>query len=243
LKFAAAAYWRSKKFVQRVVAIITFRCQMKSTPLSSLGLRNVCATALVLLVCSCATTSLKSSWKSASFHGAHFKKIAVITVDERPMIRELLEGQLATQLEARGQPALRVNQIMTVPEIRANKELAAQRLRQAGADAVLVQRLVNKGLRDDGTGAPRAPATPSFASGSMGWFDYYCIIIPSPTILTPDLTQDFYIETSLHDLAAGAGLWSCVTETRVEENTDRLTLVKPLALTIVNAMAKAGAIP
>jgi hypothetical protein len=234
--------WKCKKTVRHVVGLVMFPQQMKTSPTMNFKFRHFSAVAIALLVCSCAGTSLKKSWKSADFHGGQFKKIAVLTVDDRSEVRVILEGQLATQLEARGQAALRVNELMTVAEIKESKERAAERLRLAGADAILIQRLIGRESVGRGATKAGAPATPSFSSGSLGWFDYYCIVIPAPTIGSADLTQDFDIESSLHDLASEKRVWSCVTQTTVKENTDRLELVKPLTATIVQAMVKDGVI-
>jgi len=216
--------------------------QMKSFPMVNSKSCQSSLVALSLLFCSCSTTSLQQTWKSADFHGSTFKKIAVITVDERALVRETFEGQTATQLEARDQAALRVNELMTIAEMKPNKERAAERLRQAGADAVLIQRLVSRESAGAGVNKAGAPPLPSFDSGSLGWFDYYFVTVPRPTVLSTDLTQDFYIESNLFDLGSERRLWSCTTRTKVKENADWLKLVKPFATTVVEAMAKDGVI-
>jgi hypothetical protein len=208
----------------------------------NLKLSHFSAVTLVLLVCSCATTSLRQTWKSPDARGQAFKKIAVIAVDDRAMIRQVFEGQLATQLEAQGQAALRTHELMTIAEMKESKQRTGERLRQAGVDGVLIQRLVARETPSVGEGRAHDPQTPSFSSGTLGWFDYYCVVMPSPTVLSVDLTQDFYIETTLYDLASEKRMWSCLTRTAVKENADWLELVKPLALTIVQAMVKDGVI-
>lgn len=204
--------------------------------------RPLAVIAIALLVCSCATTTLKSTWKSPDYHGQKFNKIGIIMVDPRPMIRQTLEGQTATQLADRSQPAVAVNGMMTIAEIKASKERAAERLRQAGIDAVLVQRVVDADTALASTGKAANLPTASFSSGTLGWFDYYFVSIPAPSLASNDLTEDFYVESALYDLKSEKRLWSCMTITKVSEEGDRLKLVKPFAITIADAMAKDGVI-
>jgi len=208
----------------------------------NLKLRHFPAVALALLVSSCTTTSLQQTWKSPDIRGGPFKKMAVITVDERALIRQTLEGQVATQLEARAQGALRVNELMTIAEMKESKVRAAERLRQAGADAVLIQRLISRVSEPGRAGKAGMTETPSFSSGTLGWFDYYCFVIPGPTMLSTDLAQDFYIECNLFDLGSEKRVWSCMTRTKVKEDADWLELIKPFATTVVQAMLKDGVI-
>ncbi len=215
---------------------------MKTFPIMKTKPVIFSAVALTLVLCSCATTKLENTWKSPDYHGEQFKKIGVIMVDPRPMIRQTLEGQTATQLEARGQPALPVNGMMTIEEIKASKERAAESLRQSGVDAVLVQRVVDRDTALAKQGKAANPPTPTFSSGTMGWFDYYFVSIPAPSLAANDLTSDFYVESSLYDLKSEKRLWSCTTMTKVSEEGDRLKLVKPFAVTIADAMAKDGVI-
>ncbi len=204
--------------------------------------RTLAVIAVALLVCSCTTTTLKNTWKSPDYQGEKFKKVGVIMVDPRPMIRQTLEGQTATQLEARGQSALAVNGMMTIAEIKASKERAAERLRQAGIDAVLVQRVVDADTAMASMGKAGNLPTPSFSSGTLGWFDYYFVSIPAPSLAANDLTEDFYVESALYDLTSEKRVWACTTMTKIGEDGDRLKLVKPFAVTIADAMAKDGVI-
>jgi hypothetical protein len=70
--------------------------------------------------------------------------VAILAVDERPTYRQVLESQFAKQLEQRGQQSVQVREFMSLPEIRADKEAATAALHKAGADSILVVRMVDK---------------------------------------------------------------------------------------------------
>src|SRR3974377_1891230 len=90
------------------------------------------------LLCSCATSSMKETWKAPNYTGGPPKKIAVVAVEDRPMARPVFEGQFVSQLERRSQPALRTHEMMSLEEMKADKAATAERLQQAGADSILV---------------------------------------------------------------------------------------------------------
>src|SRR5262245_10154758 len=60
---------------------------------------------IAVLLSSCATTSIKSTWKSPDFNGAPVQKVAVLAVAERVSVRTALEHRFANQLGKAGQAA------------------------------------------------------------------------------------------------------------------------------------------
>ena len=195
-----------------------------------------------LLVCSCATTKLKSSWKSPDYQGGQLKKIAVLVVDDRALVRQVFEGHTAGSLNRRGQPAVQVRDYFSLPEIMESKGAAATKLREAGADSVLVIRLVDAPEKLE----KRKPDSPNITmtGGSSEWFEYY-IVAYSGNSMGVDLssnTQHYYIEYTLYELSNEKRIWSCVTETNVKYNSDWLELIKPLTTVVLDNMAKDGLI-
>jgi hypothetical protein len=200
--------------------------------------------ALVLaavLLCSCAATSLKQTWKSPEHTGGPVGKVAVLAVEERGTIRQIFEGQFATQLEKQGQPALRTQELLTLPEIKDNKEGAAARLREAGADSILIVRLVDMATRATTsrvTSNAFVPVTTGY--GSYAWYDYYTVAYRDMNVVHHSLKQQLYLDNSLYDLNTGKLLWSGLTKAVLKENTDRLEVVKPLVAHVVTAMRADG---
>src|SRR5262249_54160419 len=95
--------------------------------------------ALAALLCSCAATSVKNTWKSPEYNG-RVTKVAVLTVDDRGLLRRGFENRWVTQLRNQGLTAISTFDLLSLPEINQDKPAAAQRLRAAGCEAVLVMR-------------------------------------------------------------------------------------------------------
>jgi hypothetical protein len=114
------------------------KCSLKSAHLSSLA-----AAALAVLLCSCAATSVKKTWKSPDFQGKPITKAAVLTVDERGFLRKGFENRFTSQLKEAGVTAIPSYELLSLPEINRDKPAAAQRLRAAGAEALIILRLVD----------------------------------------------------------------------------------------------------
>ena len=103
------------------------------------------ATTLTMLSSSCASTSVKSTWKSPEYKGGLPQKIAVVADDERTTVRVALENRFVNQLEAVSQPAFTtVNLFSDLAAARKNEEATVAKLRADGAEAILITRLVSK---------------------------------------------------------------------------------------------------
>jgi len=197
-----------------------------------------------LLLCSCATTSIKSTWKSPEYKGGPVRKVAVLAVAEREMVRTGLEYRFAKQLEQDGQPAVITLQMLSLPQIKENKEAAAARLREAGADSVLITRLLDKSIYDS---QPRQTpnqfsSTIIVGSPSDGWQTYYMEAYSGVGAPRSDSRATYLLDTSLFDLNTGKRLWSCITETGVQENADRFEIADTLVAKVVEQMRQDGVV-
>jgi hypothetical protein len=206
-------------------------------------IQEISLTLLAVALCSCATTSLKSTWKSPDYHGAPVGKIAVLAVDENGFYGPVIEGQLVRQLvEEQGQPAFRTLDLLTPAEIKADKEAAAAKLRAAGADSILVVRLTDSVYKS--SVAPNRDGGPSVQveSGGDGWFQYYSYHSSGSPGMGRSLHRKIYLDTSLFDLNTGKKLWSGLTETVMREGMEPLDEVDPLAALLVKALRTDGLI-
>jgi hypothetical protein len=203
--------------------------------------REIVLAAFALALCSCAApTSLKSTWKSPDYHGGPVQKIAVLAVDEGGGYRPMFEGQCVAQLEQAGQPAFKTLGLLTLPEIRADREAAAAKLRAAGADAILVVRLVDSVNQSSLVPNTRGSTTVTTDSGSVGCFEYVAAYTTSSGEMQKSLTLKVYLDTSLYELASRKKLWSGLTETILREDTDRLGEVGPLVARLIAALRADG---
>ena len=197
--------------------------------------------ALTLWLCGCATNSVKRTWKSPAYEAGPPRKISVLAVDERGDVRAAFENRLVKELRASGQDAAVTYSLLDLPEIKSDKAVAAARLSETGADAILVVRLV-----DQATYSREVQATPELyvpvatGAGSYGWYDYYSVAFDNLGVVWGSTTQSIYLDCSLFDLKTGQRLWSAQTVTVLKEDADRLAVGESLIAKVVKAMRKDG---
>lgn len=203
------------------------------------------ATTLVMLTCSCASTSVKSAWKSPEYKGTPPQKVAVVTDDERMLVREALENRFVNQLTAASQPAFAT--VKALPDLvaaRQNKEATVKQLRGDGADAILITRLVSRSAymaraKEQFTGQYVAlTVTPS----SQGWDTSIGSFSAYSSGPRSDDRSYLLLDTSLFDLATGQRIWACLTETTLKESDDKLDVADEFVATVVKSMRQDGMI-
>jgi hypothetical protein len=191
----------------------------------------------------CAASSVKQVWKSPAYQGGAVQKVAVVAVEERGMVRQAFENRFVNQFRALGQNADPTHELMGLREIKASKEAAAARFREAGADSVLLVRLV-----DQTTYAHQAQATPALfvptttGFSSYGWYDYYEVAFVDMGTVWNSARQYVYLDTVLFDLKTGQRIWSALTLTVLKEDMDRLEEADALVAKIVAALRRDGMI-
>jgi hypothetical protein len=199
--------------------------------------------ALTMLLGACAATSLKQTWKSPDYQGGPVRKVAVLGVEERGLVRQGFENRFARQLQAQGQPAMVTFDILSLQQIKDDKQTAAARAREAGADSVLIIRLVDVATYANQVRATNERYTAAVTGvGNYGWYDYYSLAFMDMGTTYGNMRQRVYLDISLFSLDTGKRLWSGLTETVVKENTDRVVLVDSLVAKLVAAMSKDGVV-
>jgi hypothetical protein len=198
-------------------------------------------TAFLLVLAGCASTSIKQSWKSPDYQGGPARKVAVVAVEERGDVRGALEVRFVRELRKRNQDALTSVDLLSLPDIKKDKEAAAARLIAAGADSVLIVRLVDEasyGRTVAYTPALYLPGT--YGYGTFGWYDYFSGAYLSMTVVSSSSEQKLCLDSSLFDLKTSQRLGSVVTSTTVKENADRLAVADTLAARVVGELEKNG---
>jgi hypothetical protein len=202
----------------------------------------LCLCLLAAWLCSCATTTVKNTWKSPELQHP-VGNIAVITIEERALLRQGFENRLVAQLSRAGTPATVTFDQLSLAEIKQDKQAAAERFRARGADAVLILRLAEtaSAYREIQPGGERYAATVTGIE-TTGWYDYYTVgyMNMSPTYGT--LKQTVYLETSIYDLKTEKRLWRGITQTVLKESMDRVAEMDPLVQAIVAGLRKDGVI-
>jgi hypothetical protein len=198
--------------------------------------------ALATLVCSCAATSVKKTWKSPECQQP-VGKIAVLAIEERGLVRQGFENRFVRELSKAGAPGLVTFDLLSLPQIKEDKRAAADRFRASGAEAILIMRLVDVGTAYRESRAGKERYTPVVTGvDTTGWYDYFSVGYMDMSSTYGNLTQTVSIETSLYDLKTEKRLWSGLTRTIVRENMDRVAEMDPLVEKIVAAMRKDGVI-
>jgi hypothetical protein len=212
-----------------------------------IGFACLCLAAifLVLLSSSCASTSVKNTWKSPDYQGGPPQKIAVVADDERVLVRVALENRFVNQLTAASQPAFAT--ATSFPDLaaaRKNKEATVAQLRSSGADAILITRLVSKS-------AYAAKAQQRFTGqyvaltvtpGSESWdtsVRSYSEYTGGPR---SDDKSYLLLDTSLYDLSTGKRVWACLTETTIKDTDDRLEVADEFVRKVIETMLQDGMI-
>ena len=205
-----------------------------------MNIRQLTAAALTISLCGCAaTSSVHQTWKSPSYTGGPVQKVAVLAVDERELVRQVMESHFAFHLNQQGQSAFVTHDLLSLPAIQADRAGAAARVREMGADSVLIIRLV-----DQATHAHEVRATPGYFAPTVtgyenaGWYGYYSVAFTDMGTIHGSSSKAVYLETSLFDLKTNQRLWSALTQTVLKENVDRAEEIAPLALKIFAAMRK-----
>jgi hypothetical protein len=198
--------------------------------------------ALAALLCSCAVTSIKQTWKSPDCKPPA-GKVAVLTIEDRPGLRQGFENRFVKQLAKAGSPAETTFDLLSLAEIKQSKSASAERLRASGAEVLLVLRLMDTATYDRQVrpgGELYAPMITGY--DPVGWYDYYSVAYVSFSPTYGYSKQTIYLETSLYDLKTEKRLWAGITQTVLKENMDRLAEMDPLVEKILAAMRKDGAI-
>lgn len=198
--------------------------------------------ASVALLCSCAATAVKQTWKSPELWGP-VGKLAVLAIEERGLLRQGFENRYVEQLTGRGAEAAPTYDLLSLPQIKQDKRAAAARLTESGARALILVRLINKSssYREIMPGNERYAATVT-GWETVGWYDYFSLGLMSLSSTYATMKEYVYLETSVYDLKTEKRLWSVLTRTVVTENMDRIAELDPLIAKIVAAMQKDGVI-
>jgi hypothetical protein len=209
-----------------------------------MNIRSACACTLAFLLCSCASTSVKHTWKSPEYNGGPQTKLAVLTIEERGMLRQAFESRFAIQLRQQGATVVTTFDQLSLPDINRDKPAAAAHLQSAGAEALVMMRLIDVTASYDVTrpGPERwAPYVNGIASGY--WYDYYSVAFADMSPTYGSMKHKVWLETSLFDLKTGKRLWLGVTQTVFKESMDRVAEMDQIVGKVVSAMRQDAVVP
>ena len=189
-------------------------------------------TVMLAAMYGCATSELTNTWKDPKYGGGPVKKVMVVGISKQASVRRTFEDTFAEMLRAKGVEA--VPSYTVVPEegqMTEDKLRAA--VKQSGADAVLITRMVEK-QTDTQVSAPPPPIgayrrTSYSGYYSSAWAGYY----------EPVTVQEFHYvvtETTLFVAEHPEPVWSGTTRTM--ESNDIRAATEGFAKPMIAAMKK-----
>jgi hypothetical protein len=194
-----------------------------------------------LCLCGCATSSIKQTWKSPACQPGQVQKLAILAVTDRGMVRQGLENRFVRDLRGQRQEAIATHELLGLAEIKADKDAAAARFTAAGANAILIVRLLDQSTYSRGMRAtPECWIPTATGYDSYGWYDYYSVGFVDMGVTWGSMQQNIYLDSNLFDLKTGQRLWSAMTLSVLKENADRLEVADSLVAKVVGAMRKDG---
>ena len=183
-----------------------------------------------LLAAACATTQLNSVWKDPSYQ-ARPGKFVVIGVAKNAQIRRLFEDEFVQQLKERGTDA--VASYTFLPDTQQNDQKAvAAKVKELGADAVLVTRLVKKEtVKVYVPGTTYVP--PPYYGTWPAYYGYGYNIVQTPGYVAED--EYAVIETNLYETGNDKLVWTALSETLIGGSNQKL--IKTYIDVMVKALA------
>ncbi|MCR4304094.1 MAG: hypothetical protein NUV63_07710 [Gallionella sp.] len=185
--------------------------------LRSLHNRSVMLMAVAMLAAACATTLVNSVWKDPSYQ-ARPARIMVIGVAKNPLKRRLFEDEFVMQLKAHGTEAIASYAVLPDKK-QDDQEAIAAKVKELGADTVLITRLVSKK-----TVKTYVPGTVYFPPPYYGtWPDYYGYgyrYLYSPGYIAED--EYAVIESNLYETGNDKLVWAASSETVMIESSQGL---------------------
>ena len=184
----------------------------------------------LLLTTACATTKITSAWKDEAYQ-KNPHKIMVIAVDKRTGNRRIFEDEFVKELTTRGTDAIAGYKVLP-DEKQSNRAVIAAKMKEQGADAVLITRLVKKKIVH--TYVPGSAYYPP--SYYDTWHDYYGY--GSQAMYTPGyMAENEYavMETNLYDAGNDKLIWSASSESEIRGSD--MKLIKSYIRVMVKTMA------
>jgi len=211
---------------------------MKLSTSARLGLA---ALSLGAIASCAANTQLTSSWADPAAANHVYKKIVVVGATPRAPVRRKYEDAFAAELQSRG--VTPVTSYSFASEGQLDKDAAMAKLKEVGADAVIVTRLVDKS-QEQTYYPPTYSGVAAPGAYYGGWYGYYSMgysYMSSPGYV--ETNNVYKIETNLYDLQNDKLVWSGLSETTLMSGDAPENEILPLIGQLVYDMEKHKVMP
>jgi hypothetical protein len=199
----------------------------------ALRLRTLTFAALVCLG-ACATTTFTSKWKAPDVQAVNpaGKTVGAVFMSKDESKRRAGEDALAAALSARGAHGVPAYTILP-DEAKMDPEAARAKLKEAGANGVVVMRLVGK---DQQVTYTPGYAGPSYYGGFGPYWGYGWGSVYEPGYLQTDTLVS--VETLVYSLDRNKLLWASTSRTTNPNNIN--ALVREVSDVTADEMVKQG---
>jgi hypothetical protein len=189
--------------------------------------------AVVLSVAGCASsTRIVNQWTSPDYTSPRFKKIMVIGVSKQASIRRTFEDEFVTKLKAAGIEAA-PSYLHIAEDGQVDESRLQAAVKQAGADAVIITRLVRVDKKSEVSPGFYRPGPVGFYGGySAAWFGYY----EPPRVYQYDV---YISETSLYDM--NQLVWAGTAETT--DTGDITKEIQGYVVAVIEALKNRNLLP
>jgi hypothetical protein len=163
----------------------------------------------------CAASKIVNQWHDPAYNPAAFRKVVVMGVSKQASIRRSFEDEFVAQLKAAGIDAVPSYHLIK-EEGQAEEGRVMQAVKQTGADAAIITRLVRVERRTQvspGRYEP-FPAFGFYRGYSSAWLGYY----DPPRAYSYDV---YVSETSLYDLRKDRMVWAGTVTTTDPDNINK----------------------
>jgi hypothetical protein len=202
---------------------------MPLKPLNTFKL--VASAAVITQLAACATTYIDSFWRDQTYQ-VKPHKIMIIGIARSPANKRTLEDDFVKQIKLQGTDA--VSSYVMLPDDKdSNKDVIAAKMKEQGADAVVITRIASRKTIYTHVNGVYAPPQ-SYGS----WQNYYEYVyngnVPYPGYV--EETKYALMETNMYDAGNDKLIWSASSETEIS-GTDQ-KFIKSYVSAMVKYMTK-----
>jgi hypothetical protein len=200
-------------------------------PPKLLSTLKLLASAVILTqLAACSTTYVSSLWKDPTYQ-VKPHKIMIIGIAKSPANKRTLEDDFAKQIKLQGTDA--VSSYAILPDDKdGNKDAIAAKMKEQGADAVLITRIASR--KTVYTNLLEVYAPPQTYRTWQNYYEYGYGNITSPNYV--EETKYAVMETNMYDAGNDKLIWSASSETEIT-GTDQ-KFIKSYVKVIVKSMTK-----
>jgi hypothetical protein len=190
---------------------------------------KVLASAVIITqLATCATTYIDSFWRDQAYQ-ARPHKIMIIGIAKSPANKRTLEDDFVKQIKLQGTDA--VSSYAILPDDKdSNKDVIATKMKEQGADAVLITRIASRKAVFTNVNGVYAPPQ-SYGS----WQNYYEYVNLSSAGYVEE-TKYAVMETNMYDAGNDKLIWSASSKTEIS-GTDQ-QFIKSYVKVMVKNMIK-----